>query len=75
MPILSLIIGLMTAIASIIGLLLAVNNRSRGMLAGSARGRSYSGLVADWGAAALALGLGLVSAVILLYFFLDGGSL
>ena len=82
MPNLSLIIGLMTTIASFMGLLLAVNINSRkmrvmgrGMLAGSAGGGLCLGLVVEWGVAALALGLGLVSAVILLYFFLDGGSL
>ena len=82
MPNLSLIIGLMTTIASFMGLLFAVNIHSRkmrvmgrGMLAGAAGGGLYLGLVVEWGAAALALGLGLVGAVILLYFFLDGGSL
>lgn len=82
MPNLSLIIGLMTLAASFMGLLFAVNIHSRkmrvmgrGMLAGAAGGGLYLGLVVNWGIAAVTVGLGLGAAILLMFFFLDGGSL
>ncbi len=82
MPNLSLIIGLMTTVLAFMGVLLAVNmyNRKmrvigRGMLAGSAAGGVYIGLAVDWTIAAFAVGVGVVAALVLIYFFLDGGSL
>jgi hypothetical protein len=72
MPNLSLIIGLITTILAFMGVLLTVNLYSGkmrtmglGMLAGSAIGGLYIGL-------GFAVGIGVIAALILIYFFLDG---
>ena len=79
MPNLSLIIGLITTILAFMGVLLTVNLYSGkmrtmglGMLAGSAIGGLYIGLVVGWTNAGFAVGIGVIAALILIYFFLDG---